>query len=67
MGDSQTIIATEGSATCFAGLPILTRFCWLHPEHRNITLLRIEMLDPEQRQSLDPSSMEYEARLSAPN
>jgi len=25
-GDSQTIIATEGSATCFAGLAILTAF-----------------------------------------
>jgi len=26
MGDSQTIIATEGSAPCFAGQPILTAF-----------------------------------------
>jgi len=32
------------------------RFCWLYPQHRNITLLRIEMLDPEQRQSLEHGS-----------
>jgi len=29
------------------------RFCWLYPQHRNITLLRIEMLDPEQRRLLE--------------
>jgi hypothetical protein len=38
---------------CFASLPALSAFAWLYPEHRNVTLLAIEMLTPEQRLVLE--------------
>ena len=63
----QRIITTVILATCFASLPLLTAFAWLYPEHRNITRLAIEMLEPQQRQSLEKLWSEarrgFEARL----
>jgi len=42
-------------------------FAWLYPEHRDITVLAIQMLEPEQRSSLDElwaqARLGHEARL----
>src|SRR5215471_15751132 len=63
----QRIITTVILATCFASLPLLTAFAWLYPEHRNITMLAIQMLEPQQRQSLEKlwsvARRGFEARL----
>ena len=63
----QTILGTVFFAGCFAALPLVTALAWLYPEHRNITLLAVEMLEPEQRQLLEKVWSEarggFEARL----
>lgn len=54
-------------ALCISGLGPMTVFAWLYPEHREITVLAIRMLNPEQRSVLDQMWSEarsgYETRL----
>lgn len=64
---NRTIVRTAILATCFGVFPLATVFAWLYPEHRDITLLAIQMLEPEQRSSLErlwaEARVGHEARL----
>ena len=37
---------------CLVALPLVPAFAWVYPEHRDITLLAVQRLDPEQRELL---------------
>lgn len=56
-------------ATCIGVFPFVTAIAWLYPEHRNITLLAIQMLEPAQRSKLENLWSEarqgHESRLCA--
>ena len=55
--------------TCICAFAPMTVLAWLYPEHRSITFLAIEMLEPEQRSQLDALWSEarrgHESRLCA--
>src|SRR5580704_16505693 len=40
-------------AICISVSAPITVFAWLYPEHRDITLLALKMLEPEQRSVLE--------------
>ena len=56
-------------ATCICACAPMSVLAWLYPEHRDITLLAIKMLEPEQRSQLEGLWSEarggHESRLCA--
>jgi len=51
----RTLAAKTGKGVliaCLVALPLVPAFAWVYPEHRNISLLAVERLDPEQRELL---------------
>src|SRR5215510_13635466 len=56
-------------ATCLGVLQPITAFAWLYPEHRDITVLAVQRLEPSQRALLEQLWSEarvgHEARLCA--
>jgi hypothetical protein len=52
---------------CLIGLLLLPAFAWVFPEHRDIAVLAVEQLNPEQRASLQQLWLEaragHESRL----
>src|SRR6516225_3758611 len=64
-----TITRVVVLAICISVSAPTTLFAWLYPEHRNITLLALEMLEPEQRSQLEALWSEarpgHESRLCA--
>jgi hypothetical protein len=63
------IVRMAALATCFGAFPLASVFAWLYPEHRDVTALAIQMLQPEQRSSLEKlwaeARLGHEARLCA--
>jgi hypothetical protein len=57
-------------ATCLGVLPPVTAFAWLYPEHRDMTALAVQRLEPAARTLLEQLWAEaragHEARLCAP-
>src|SRR5215467_9353228 len=48
----RTLAARTGKwvlIACLVALPLVPAFAWVFPEHRDITLLAVERLDPEKR------------------
>jgi len=49
----HSVLRTAILMACFGIFPFVAAIAWLYPEHRTITLLAIQMLEPEQRSALE--------------
>ena len=49
----HSVLRTAILVACFGIFPFVAAIAWLYPEHRTITLLAIQMLEPEQRSALE--------------
>jgi len=52
--------------TCLIGLQLVPAFAWVFPEHRNITVLAVERLNPEQQALLQGRAGELHSRRHPP-